>query len=85
MIEQHVTDLCKDNINSLLDMCYELLKIAAERNDDGLVEDLLYGQVRPDILRVLITSNFYDTKTKMVLPKPDIFFRLVVGNEGLIL
>jgi len=42
--------MCKEDLNLLLDVSHELIKEAA-LVDDMVVDRLLSGQVKPDILR----------------------------------
>ena len=76
-----ITNYAKQDLTMLLNLSYELLKIEFEQNDAMLINHLLRGQVKPDILFQLIRSNHYDQKAKMVVPKPDKFFNMSVGAE----
>ena len=56
--------------------------MSATKKDDKIMDELLHGQVQPDILRDIINSNYYNEETGCVEPKPNVFFRLVIGAEG---
>ena len=66
----------------LLDVSYELLKLEATTQDNKIVDQLLNGHIKPDILRVLIASNKYNIKKDIVEPKDGVFFKLTVGYEN---
>lgn len=65
----------------LLSVSYELIKLQATEPHQDLVNNLLNGQVKPDILRELIDSNFFNVKTGIVEPKKDKFYRMVISEE----
>ena len=69
----------------LLDVSYELLKLEATTQDNKIVDQLLNGHIKPDILRVLITSNKYNVTKDIVEPKEGVFFKLEVGSENKLL
>lgn len=80
-----ITNYSKNDFNMLLGVSYELLKIEYEFKDYSIVDNLLCGCVKPDILRELIQSNHYNPVTKTVKPKKDKFFRLAVGADSKLL
>lgn len=80
LVEDLVTDLCKQDLQTLLDLSYELLKIEADV--DPFVHDLLQGQVKPNALVDIICSNYYNKKTNKVEPKEKQQFRLVIGPDN---
>ena len=83
-IEDVVTNMCKDDLNLLFDVSHELIKLEA-KTDDMVVDRLLSGQVKPDILRQLICSNFFNQKIGIVEPKTNMHFRLTTGvNNNLL-
>ena len=62
-------------------VCYELLVMESEKKIDIKVNDILRGQVKPDILREIICSNMYDKRIKAIVPRKDKYFSISVGAE----
>ena len=81
-MEELITKFSRQDLDMLLKVSYELLKLQAVEKNDTLIDELLNGLVQPDIIRIIINSNYYNKKTGVVEPKPDKFFRLAVGDES---
>ena len=60
-MEEVITNFVRQDMDMLLKVSYELLKLqAAEDRERSLIDELLNGQIQPDIIRVIIESNYYN-------------------------
>ena len=82
MCEDTISNLAKEDLKNFFSLSYELLKLAAEQKDEKLIDEVLTGQVKPDILREIIASNKYNVRKGIVEPIKGKEFRITVGNDN---
>ena len=72
-VENLITEFCKFDMAALLDLSIELLKLEHKKELAGndFINKLFYGQLKPDRLRQIICSNFYNKNTGIVEPIPE--------------
>lgn len=64
-------------MNTLLSLCYELLKLEAEsKPENKFVKQMLGGCMKPSVLVEIVCSNTYDQQTKVMTPAAGKFFKV---------
>ena len=84
-IEDLITEISASDQAFLLDFSYEFLKLESTSSKKSNLHDILNGTVKPSILVDLICSNFYNSKTGRVEPKPHSKFYIANGDNGILI